>query len=121
MIYVAFVFALFGMWAYLQQSSLKKRIEALERQLTGMPGTSYAEERAALVRAAREYIGETVALEQKEDYGDVDVFSYGNTRHGTNTILDVDDDWLLVRIDSPKGSREKLLRMESLASIRRKD
>ena len=107
--------------AYLQLSALKKRIEALERQLTGMPGTSYAEERAALVRAAREYLGESVSLKLKEDHIDVDVLSYGNTRHGTITILDVDDDWMSVRIDSPKGTREKLLRLESIASIQRKD
>ena len=121
MVYVAFVFAIFGFLAYLEQSSLKKRIDALERQLTGMAGTSYAEERASLVRAAREYIGKTVVLEMKEDHVDVDVTSYGNSRHGSVTVLDVDDDWLFVRIDSPKGSREKLLRLESLASLREKD
>ena len=39
--YVAFVFAIFGFISYFQISSLKKRIENLERELTKVNGTSY--------------------------------------------------------------------------------
>ncbi|CAG6938866.1 hypothetical protein PICSAR107_04597 [Mycobacterium avium subsp. paratuberculosis] len=42
---------------------------------------------------------------------------YGNTRHGSNTILDADEDWMLVRIDGPKGVKEKLLRLESIQNV----
>ena len=56
-------------------------------------------------------------LDLKEDHEDVDVTMYGNTKHGSNTILDVDDEWMLVRIDTPKGTKEKLLRLESVERI----
>jgi hypothetical protein len=42
---------------------------------------------------------------------------YGNSKHGSNTILDADDDWILVRIDSAKGSKEKLIRAGSVQRI----
>ena len=42
---------------------------------------------------------------------------YGNTKHGSNTILDADEEWMLVRIETPKGTKEKLIRMESIARI----
>ena len=115
--YAAFVFAIFGFMAYLQQSSLQKRVAELERELTKMKGTSYADSREELIRAARSYIGQKVRLALKEDYPDADILMYGNTKHGTNTILDADGDWILVRIDSAKGSKEKLIRAGSVQRI----
>ena len=115
--YVGFIFGIFGLLAFLEASSLKKRVAALEESLTKTRGTSFHEERQSLVAAAKDYIGQEVILGFKEDHGDVDVINYGNTKHGSNTILDVDEDWLLVRIEMPKGSKEKLLRMQSIQSI----
>ena len=77
--YAAFVFGIFGLFAYLQSSSLKKRVIALEEELAGIAGTSSFEERRAL--------------------------------------LDADGDWILVRIDSAKGSKEKLIRAGSVQGI----
>ena len=115
--YVAFVFGIFGLVAYLGQTSLKKRIEELERQLAKMDGTNYAEARKGLISAAASYIGQSVQIEMREDHEDVDIQMYGNSKHGTNTILDVDDDWILVRVDGPKETVEKLIRLESVARI----
>ena len=115
--YVGFVFGIFGLLAYLQCSSLKKRVIALEEELAGIAGTSSFEERRALLDAARSYIGKQVILELKEDCEDADIVMYGNTKHGSNTILDADGDWILVRIDSAKGSKEKLIRAGSVQSI----
>ena len=115
--YVGFVFGIFGLLAYLQCSSLKKRVIALEEELAGIAGTSSFEERRALLDAARSYIGKQVNLELKEDCEDADIVMYGNTKHGSNTILDADGDWILVRIDSAKGSKEKLIRAGSVQRI----
>ncbi|MCR5134190.1 MAG: hypothetical protein K6B12_00995 [Clostridiales bacterium] len=115
---VAFVFGIFGFLAYLNQGGLKKRITELERQLTKMQGTSYADDRKALVELAKECIGKPVKLDLKEDYGDVDIVMYGNSKYGTNTILDVDEDWMLVRVDSAKKApKEKLIRLEAVQRI----
>lgn len=115
--YVGFVFGIFGLLAYVQLSSFKKRVTALEEELAGIAGTSSFEERRALLDAAHTYIGKQVILELKEDCIDADIVMYGNSKHGTNTILDADGDWILVRIDSAKGSREKLIRAGSVQRI----
>ena len=117
--YLAFVFGIFGLMAFLEASSLKKRVAALEESLTKTRGTSFHEERQSLVTAAKDYIGQEVILGFKEDHGDVDVINYGNTKHGSNTILDVDEDWMLVRIRTPKGEKEKLIRMGAVTRISR--
>ena len=103
--------------AYVQLSSLKKRVTALEEELAGIAGTSSFEERRTLIDAVETYIGKQVILELKEDCEDVDIVMYGNSKHGTNTILDADGDWILVRIVSAKGSKEKLIRTGSVQRI----
>ena len=115
--YIGIVFGIFGLFAYVQLSSLKKRIGALEEELAGIVGTSSYEARRALMDAVESYIGKQVVLELKEDCEDADIQMYGNTKHGTNTILDADGDWLLVRVDSKKGSKEKLIRAGSIQRI----
>lgn len=115
--YAAFIFGIFGLMAYMQVSSLKGRIDEMERQLTQMKGTSYHEDRTALLQAAKTYMNKAVNIDLKEDHEDFDIMNYGNTKHGTNTILDADNEWLLVRIETPKAVKTKLLRMESIERI----
>ena len=115
--YIGLVFGIFGILAYVELSSLKKKVATLEEELAGIAGTASFEERRALLDAVDQYIGKRVILHMKEDCQDVDIVMYGNSKHGTNTILDVDGDWLLVRIDAPKGSKEKLIRAGSIQRI----
>ena len=115
--YAAFVFAIFGLMAYLQVTSLKNRVKALEEQLAKIGGTTQFEERAGLQKAARSYLGKEVRLELKEEHVDPDITMYGNTKHGSNTILDVDEEWLLVHVCTPKGEKDKLIRLGSVSRI----
>ena len=115
--YIGFIFGIFGLLAYVQLASLKKKVNAREEELAGIAGTSSFEERRSLRGAIEAYIGKQVILELKEDCEDVDIVMYGNSKHGTNTILDADGDWLLIRIDSAKGSKEKLIRADSVQRI----
>ena len=115
--YIGLVFGIFGLVAFVQLSSLEKKVKVLEEELAGIAGTSLFEERRALLEAIDAYIGKQVILDLKEDCEDVDITMYGNSKHGTNTILDADGDWLLVRIDSAKGSKEKLIRAGSVQRI----
>ena len=115
---IGFVFGIFGFLAYISQDGLKKRITELERQLTKMQGTSYADDRKALIKLAKDCIGKPVKLDLKEDYEDTDIMMYGNSKVGTNTILDVDEDWMLVRVESAKKApKEKLIRLEAVQRI----
>lgn len=115
--YLGFIFGIFGLLAYLQITPLKRRMDKLEEELTRTKGTSFHEDRQSLMNAVRSYTGEKVILTLKEDYVDADIVSYGNTKHGSNTILDADEDWMLIRIETPKGNKQKLIRMESIQSV----
>ena len=115
--YVAFAFGIFGLMAFLQIGELKNRIKKLEAQLSKMEGTPLYEARQDLLQIVRSSIGSKVTLDLKEDYGDVDIMMYGNSKHGANTILDADEDWVLVRVDTPKKSIEKLIRLEGIERI----
>ncbi|MBQ1469174.1 MAG: hypothetical protein IIZ27_11915 [Solobacterium sp.] len=115
--YLGFIFGIFGLLAYLQISPLKRRMDKLEEELTRTKGTSFHEDRQSLMNAVRSYTGEKVILTLKEDYVDADIVSYGNTKHGSNTILDADEDWMLIRIETSKGNKQKLIRMESIQSV----
>ena len=115
--YLGFIFGIFGLFAYIELASLKKKVTALEKELSGIAGTPSFEERRALLDAVESYIGKQVVLDLKEDCEDADIMMYGNSKHGSNTILDADDDWILVRIDSAKGSKEKLIRAGSVQRI----
>ena len=115
--YAAFVFAIFGLMAYLQVTSLKNRVKALEEQLAKIGGTTQFEERAGLQEAARSYLGKAVKIDLKEEQEDPDITMYGNTKHGSNTILDVDEEWMLVHVCTPKGEKDKLIRLGSVSRI----
>ena len=115
--YAAFVFAIFGLMADLQVTSLKNRVKALEEQLAKIGGTTQFEERARLQKAARSYLGKEVRLELKEEHVDPDITMYGHTKHGSNTILDVDEEWMLVHVCTPKGEKDKLIRLGSVSRI----
>lgn len=115
--YAGFIFGIFGIMAYIQLESLRKRVIALEEELAGIAGTASFEKRRGLLDAVDACIGKRVILEMKEDCEDTDILMYGNSKYGTNTILDADGDWLLVRIDSAKGSKEKLIRAGSIQRI----
>ena len=118
--YMGFVFGIFGLMAYLQVSALKKRVDDLEREMTKIEGTEHAQKQTSLRSVVRKWIGEEVILELKEDHMDADIINYGNTKHGSNVILDTDNEWMLVQITTPKTVKMKLLRLESVERIARK-
>ena len=118
--YIAYLFGIFGLMAYLEMSSLKKRIKSLEDQLSRMNGTSYAEEKRSLKKIVTDLTGRDVVLQLKEDEQDADIMMYGNTKHGSNIIKDVDEEWVLLTIVSAKKSVDKLIRISSIARIEAK-
>ena len=114
---IGFIFGIFGLLAYLEQSSMKKRIMELERALAAVEGTSYSENARSFVKAAEAYIGKDVKIEFKEDCGDFDIINYGNTKHGSCIINDVDGEWMIVRVVTSKKSFDKLIRTDSVLRI----
>ena len=49
--YIGIVFGIFGLLAYIELFSLKKRVVALEEELAGIAGTASYEERRSLLDA----------------------------------------------------------------------
>lgn len=114
---IGFVFGVFGLMAYLSLGPLKRKIATLETALAKMEGTTYHEDRESLYRVARNCIGKNVKIDLSEDHQDVDISMYGNSKHGSNTILDADRDWIQVEVNGPKGPKTKLIRLESVKKI----
>ena len=114
--YVAFFFGILGLFAFLNQSSLKKRVADLEKQMRALSGTDYAKEMRSLHEAAQGLVGQTVKLGFREDEEDSDVLAAALGK-GACTLVDVDSGWLLVRIEHHGVVKEKLLRLDALKSI----
>lgn len=114
---VALVFGILGLIGFIEAMSLQGRVKNLEREIAKIDGTSLAEERRSLSSAVRDQIGKNVKIDLKEDDQDVDIVMYGNTAHGSNTVIDADDEWMLVRVAGPKGVKEKLIRLDSVRQI----
>jgi len=112
--YIGFIFGIFGLLAYLELSSLKKRVADLERELTKIKGSSFHEDRNDLYKTAKTYIGKKITLDLKEDHKDFDVINYGNSKYGSITIKDLDEEWMSISIETPKGNKDKIIRMESI-------
>lgn len=119
--YLGFIFGIFGLIAHGEVLGLKNRIIALENQMAKTEGTTYHEERISLITAIKSYIGKAVIIEQYEDYADPDIISCGNSKYGSTTVLDADDDWIMISIESKKGKKLKLIRPGSVSSISLKE
>ena len=115
--YVCLVFGIFGFIAFCQMSSLETKLKNLEEQFSKMEGTPAHAQRMELIEASKEYIGKNVQLHLKEDYQDIDITLYGNTKKGSNTIVDCDEDWMLVHVETPKGEKNKLIRMNAIMRV----
>ncbi|MCR4669496.1 MAG: hypothetical protein K5774_09055 [Clostridia bacterium] len=111
------VFGILGLVAFIEIFPLQNRVRTLERELSKLDGTSFAESARSLSAAVKEQIGKSVKIELKEDEQDVDIVMYGNSAHGSNTVVDADGEWMLVRVEGPKGVKEKLIRLSSVQRI----
>ena len=114
---LSYIFGVFGLFAYLECSKLKKKVNGLEKELSQIQGTNYQKSAQSLYTMVQSYIGQPVIIQLKEDYLDGDVLGYGNSKHGSNTILEVDPEWVLVLIKSKKEEKKKLIRLHSIDSI----
>ena len=114
--YLGFIFGVFGLVAFLGLDSLKKRVRDLEKQMSALSGTDYATEKLSLMSAARGYIGQSVQLRFKEGEEDPDA-TIAAMKMGTCTLVDVDQDWILVHIEHNKTTQDKLIRLDSIQSI----
>lgn len=124
---LCFIFGVFGLYAFFELDGIKRRLREMEQSLaqvgTGEFVRTQRAERQALVELAQRLAGQAVTISFKdEDATDSEVLlsTVGNS-NGTCSIVDVDADWLLVRLESRKACKDKLLRLDTIASINAKE
>ena len=114
--YVAFIFAIFGFFAYIELSKLKNRVNDLEAQLSKVKGTSHFESAQTIKKLVEQNLGRRVYLNLREGYEDQEIYMALYQKREI-VMVDADGGWILVNVGSPKGTLEKLIRVESIQSI----
>ncbi|MBR2672063.1 MAG: hypothetical protein IKE27_07665 [Oscillospiraceae bacterium] len=114
--YVAFIFAIFGFFAYIELSKLKNRVNDLEAQLSKIKGTSHFESAQTIKKLVEQNLGRRVYLNLREGYEDQEIYMAVYQKREI-VMVDADGGWILVNVGSPKGTLEKLIRVESIQSI----
>ncbi|MBR2806913.1 MAG: hypothetical protein IKE18_09085 [Oscillospiraceae bacterium] len=114
--YVAFIFAIFGFFAYIELSKLKNRVNDLEAQLSKVKGTSHFESAQTIKKLVEQNLGRRVYLNLREGYEDQEIYMAVYQKREI-VMVDADGGWILVNVGSPKGTLEKLIRVESIQSI----
>ena len=114
--YVAFIFAIFGFFAYIELSKLKNRVNDLEAQLSKVKGTSHFESAQTIKKLVEQNLGRRVYLNLREGYEDQEIYMAVYQKREI-VMVDADGGWILVNVGSPKGTLQKLIRTESIQSI----
>lgn len=114
---IVFMLAIMVFVATTEISTLKRRVDQLEKQLTHMEGTDYHQDRQDLIKVIDQYRGQSVSISLKEDYTDVELVLSSQQSDSEVTVIDVDSDWLHLKITDSTSSKEKLIRMEAVASV----
>ena len=114
--YVAFIFAIFGFFAYIELSKLKNRVNDLEAQLSKVKGTSHFESVQTIKKLVEQNLGRRVYLNLREGYEDQEIYMAVYQKREI-VMVDTDGGWILVNVGSPKGTLQKLIRTESIQSI----
>lgn len=100
--------------AFFQMMNLRNRMRRMERQREEESGI-ISPERADLKAAMARYVGQEIRLEFYEDEEVVDLISPG--KYGKTILEDVDEKWALVRLETPKKTVRKLVRLSSIRGV----
>ena len=118
---MAYIFGFFGFLAFCCMSSLQSRIKKMENKFeehfASAKGTPSYEERMALLKVIRGYVGKKVTLEFQGEEFDNDLVN-AEVRKGSCTILDADRDWVLVNVSYDKVNKDKLIRLKEISRIK---
>lgn len=115
--YVIWPFAIMGFVAFCSMGGLNTRIAKLERQLATVNGSQFHEEKISLMKVLQGYIGKNVVLEMRGERTDLDLVN-ATVRKGSCIVLDVDRDWVLIRVAYDKTEKEKLFRLSEISGVK---
>lgn len=118
---IGFIFGIFGLLAFCEVSTLQHRVKKLEKafeeHFASAKGSPSYEERMALLKLIKSYVGKKVILEfQSEEFDFYEVRT--SSGKGSCTILDADKDWVLVNLNYGKVNKDKLIRLKEISRIK---
>lgn len=112
------IWAFFGFIAFIQMGSIYAASAKLRRAERSESGNLHAERSSVkddMAKILAPYIGKEVSLDFYEDEEDMDLFDVG--KHDKAILLDIDSKWALMRIETPKTHKDKLIRISSIKGV----
>lgn len=109
------IWAFFGFLAFIQMGGIYTRIRRKERSESGNMHTERSSVKDDMAKILAPYIGKEVSLDFYEDEGDMDLLFMD--KHDKSILLDIDPKWVLMRIETPKEHKEKLIRISSIKGV----
>lgn len=109
--------AIFGLLAFFQVSAVAARLRRLERSENSAVHSERSSVKDDMRKILAPYTGKEIHLDFYEDEEDADLELINIGGHNKIILLDMDEKWALVRIETPKNHRDKLIRISSIRGV----
>lgn len=106
--------AVLGLLAFLQVSAISAKIRRMERSERENPhlGRSGVDDMRKILAS---YIGKEVSLDFYDEEEEMDLLCAG--KHEKTILLDIDEKWAMIRFETPKKQKDKLIRISSIKGV----
>lgn len=107
--------AIFGLIAFLQVSAISAKLRRMERSERGNLHLGGSNVEDDMIKILTPYIGKEVSLDFYEEEEDMDLLCAG--KQEKTILLDIDTKWAMVRKETPKKHKDKLIRISSIKGV----
>lgn len=107
--------AILGLLAFFQVSQISSRLRRLERDGVSAPLSGRCSAKEDIAKVLAPCIGKEVVLDFYEDEVDRDLICATGKRK--IILLDIDSKWAMVRMETPKTHKDKLIRISSIKGV----
>jgi len=112
--YVIGMLAFFGFLAFIQVSSLSTKLKRMERHENddSQMRSSLKDDMKSILAPC---VGKEIVLDFYEDEEEPDMLD--TSKHNKFILIDVDDKWAFIRIETPRKTVNKLIRFSSIKGV----
>ena len=107
--------AIFGLLAFFQVSAVAARLRRLERSENSVLHAERSSVKDDMTKILAPYTGKRIQLDFYENEEDMDLINI--SKQNKIILLDMDEKWALVRIETSKNHRDKLIRISSIKGV----